>query len=217
MRLRENCETDCFVKNSLYHSGMTDPSCTLGETCDPRVVRTREMVLAAAADLLDEGGWDAVTHSSVSVRSGIGRTTLYRHWHDKVSLLGDAIKARIDADLPVPTGDLRADLLSHLEQFRRALASPTKRSSMCAVLAEAEHSEQFRSLRRAVTTVATSGVTSALKAGKACGQLPEDLDLDLTVEQLVGPMMFRGLMWHRPVTRAMTERLVDDFLASAAR
>ena len=88
---------------------------------------------------------------------------------------------------------------------------------MCAVLAEAEHSEQFRSLRRAVTTVATSGVTSALKAGKARGQLRDDLDLDLTVEQLVGPMMFRGLMWHRPVTRAMTERLVDDFLASAAR
>lgn len=217
MGLKEICETGCSLKNSLYHSGMAERLCTLGESCDPRVTRTREVVLAAAADLLDEGGWDAVTHSSVSARSGIGRTTLYRHWPDKVTLLGDAIKARIDADLPAPTGELRRDLLANLEQFRRALASPTKRSSMCAVLAEAEHSEQFRLLRRAVTTVATSGVTSALKAGIERGQLRNDLDLELTVEQLVGPMMFRGLMWHRPVTRAMTERLVDDFLVSAAR
>lgn len=195
---------------------MSSASCASVEPSDPRVMRTRATVLAVTADLLDEGGWDAVSHSSVAARSGIGRTTLYRHWPDKLSLLGDAISARIDADLPVPTGDLRTDLIANLEQFRLALDSQTKRGLMCTVLAEAERSTQFKALRRRVTATATSGVAAALREGVKGGSLRSDLDRELAIEQLVGPMMFRGLMWHRPVTRSMVVSLVDTLLANNA-
>ena len=195
---------------------MAVPSCTSVETSDPRVLRTRATVLGVAADLLEEGGWDAVSHSTVAARAGVGRTTIYRHWPDKVSLLGDAISARIDADLPAPTGDLRTDLIANLEQFRAALDSQTKRGLMCTVLAEAERSPQFKALRRQVTATATSGVAAALREGIKNGALRSDLDRELAIEQLVGPMMFRGLMWHRPVTRAMLVSLVDALIESNA-
>jgi len=47
---------------------------------DPRVVRTRRDVLAAAREVLLEEGWEGVTVSRVADRSGYARTTLYRHW-----------------------------------------------------------------------------------------------------------------------------------------
>jgi len=50
-----------------------------GLDVDPRVVRTRRDVLAAARAVLLEEGWERVTVSRVADRSGYARTTLYRH------------------------------------------------------------------------------------------------------------------------------------------
>ncbi|HYA68777.1 MAG TPA: helix-turn-helix domain-containing protein, partial [Acidimicrobiales bacterium] len=55
--------------------------------------RTRQAVLAAASAILEEQGWEAVTHVAVSERSGVGRTTLYRHWPDATALLIEVIAA----------------------------------------------------------------------------------------------------------------------------
>ena len=58
---------------------------------DPRVVRTRRDVLAAAREVLLEEGWEGVTVSRVADRSGYARTTLYRHWPQRLDLLRDLI------------------------------------------------------------------------------------------------------------------------------
>ncbi|PRY28281.1 TetR/AcrR family transcriptional regulator [Pseudosporangium ferrugineum] len=48
---------------------------------------TRRALLAAAADLLDSGGLDAVTLRAVGARAGVTRGAPYRHFPDKESLL----------------------------------------------------------------------------------------------------------------------------------
>jgi TetR/AcrR family transcriptional regulator, regulator of autoinduction and epiphytic fitness len=48
-------------------------------TTDPRVERSRTAVLDAAAGLLLEGGVPALTVEAVVERSGVARSTIYRH------------------------------------------------------------------------------------------------------------------------------------------
>src|SRR5690554_1819280 len=54
---------------------------------DARVVRTRANVLRAATDLLVEGGPTAVTIDAIVARSGVARSTIYRHWDTRDDVL----------------------------------------------------------------------------------------------------------------------------------
>jgi AcrR family transcriptional regulator len=181
---------------------------------DPRVCRTRSVVLSAALEIFDNGGWDAVNHSSVSHGSGIGRTTLYRHWPDKAALLQDVIAERIRSEFQPLTGDLRHDLITQLRQFRQAVEDPKKRGAIAAILAEAEHHESFARMRRVLTQTAVTPLISAIRSAISDGVLPKDLDLELAALKLCGPIFYNGLMLRRRTTDAMLTTIVDDFLHS---
>jgi AcrR family transcriptional regulator len=200
--------------NNQYHSGVSTSMSATSDLEDPRVCRTRSLVIAAAQGLFDERGWDGVNHSSVSQASGIGRTTLYRHWPNKAALLQDVIAERMRSEFKPLTGDLREDLLAQLRQFRQAVEDPKKRGAMAAILAEAEHHDSFARMRRILTETATTPLVTAVRSGISEGALPADLDLDLAVLTLCGPIFYNGLMLRRRTTDAMLATIVDDFLHS---
>ena len=58
---------------------------------DPRVARTRRDVLAAARGVMLEEGGERGTLARGAERSGYARTTLYRHWPQRLDLLRDLI------------------------------------------------------------------------------------------------------------------------------
>ena len=69
---------------------------------------TRRSLLDAAAELLDEGGPEAVTLREVGARAGVSRGAPYRHFADKDSLL-TAVAAEAWDRLADETRDLRTD------------------------------------------------------------------------------------------------------------
>ena len=79
---------------------------------DPRLAATRARALEAALDQLQEQGVLAVTHASVGARSGISRSTLYRHWPTLDELLDSTFRHAITAQVipPQTNGPLRTDL-----------------------------------------------------------------------------------------------------------
>ncbi len=54
---------------------------------DARVARTRAAVLRTATDLLVEGGPSAVTIDAIVARSGVAKSTIYRHWESRDDVL----------------------------------------------------------------------------------------------------------------------------------
>ena len=75
---------------------------------DPRVTRTRRVVLDAAVALLCEGrAMEGSLSTGVVSRSGVAKTTIYRHWPTKSDLLAAAIACFDEEDVPTPdTGSL---------------------------------------------------------------------------------------------------------------
>jgi len=179
---------------------------------DPRVIRSRQAALTAAQELLAEEGWTAVTHVTVSARSGIGRTTLYRHWPDVAALIHDAIAQRIEQVRPTPTGDLRTDLVSELNGLRRLLHDPVGERGMRAVLDRAPFDPAFDRLKKALYAAGSAGFRKIMKAAEARGDLPAGTDISLAIEQLAGPLIFRRLLAERDIDEAYVESIVDGVL-----
>ena len=57
------------------------------DTAKPRRGQTRDTLVRVAAELLDEGGLDAVTLREVGRRAGVSRAAPYRHFDSKEGLL----------------------------------------------------------------------------------------------------------------------------------
>src|ERR1700722_9371835 len=59
---------------------------------DPRIERSRQVILQAALDELGEVGYGTFRIESVASRAGVGKSTIYRHWPDKLALIADAFE-----------------------------------------------------------------------------------------------------------------------------
>jgi AcrR family transcriptional regulator len=179
---------------------------------DPRVVRSRQAALTAAQELLAEEGLTGVTHVTVAARSGIGRTTLYRHWPDATALLYDAIVQRMDQIRRVPTGDLRTDLTAELNGLRHLLQDPVTEHGMRALLERAPFDPAMGKLKEALYQAGTSGFRAILEAGRARGELVAGPDTEVVVDQLVGPLFYRRLFADRDIDADYVDRIVADVL-----
>jgi AcrR family transcriptional regulator len=87
-----------------------------------RAVLTRERIVAAAVDVVDEAGPDALTMRAVAGRLGAGTMSLYRHVSGRDELL-DLVLAAMAAEVPdrPPTDDWRADLAVAARDVRAGL------------------------------------------------------------------------------------------------
>ncbi|MFT4123843.1 MAG: TetR/AcrR family transcriptional regulator [Microbacteriaceae bacterium] len=91
---------------------------------DPRLERTRKAGLSAAIGLLTEGGLTNLTHQNVSRASGLGRTTVYRHWPTTPHLVLDLLETFRMPNFEPVDGDLPARLLHNVELQHERLLDP---------------------------------------------------------------------------------------------
>jgi AcrR family transcriptional regulator len=179
---------------------------------DPRVTRSRHAALAAVQEILAEQGWAGVTHVSVASRSGVGRTTLYRHWPDVASLIHDAIEERIGQARSPRSGELRADLISELNGLRRLLHDRASEHTMRAVLERAPFDPSFASLKKTLYQSGSAGFRKILQTAIKAGDLPPDLDVAFAIDQLAGPLVYRRLFAGSAIEETYVEAVVDSVL-----
>jgi AcrR family transcriptional regulator len=179
---------------------------------DPRVMRSREAALSAVREILAEQGLTGVTHVAVAARSGVGRTTLYRHWPDVASLIRDAIDERIGQARSPRSGVLRADLISELNGLRTLLHDRASEHTMRAVLERAPFDSAFAALKENLYRSGSAGFRTILRAATKAGDLPTGIDIPLTIDQLAGPLFYRRLFAGLEIDEAYVEAVVDGVL-----
>ena len=108
----------CFMSSAVTRSSVRHPSPVPCATVDPRVSRTRAAVLRTATDLLVEGGPYAVTIDAIVARSGVAKSTIYRHWQSRDEVLLAVIES-CAPQLPEPDPD--ADVVDALREVVHAI------------------------------------------------------------------------------------------------
>src|SRR3954464_2749807 len=84
----------------------------------PRCEETRQRILGAAAELLEEVGFADATMDAIAERAGASKATVYRWWPHKAAVLIEAFRESVIGELPFAvTASLEADLRQQLVQF----------------------------------------------------------------------------------------------------
>lgn len=180
---------------------------------DPRVRRTRAAVLDVAVELLVESGAAAVTIESVVQRSGVARSTIYRHWARRVDLVADAFTQLMPPLPPVPAGgDLPSRLRAVLSVLAEQIADERYAAFVPAVLASTARDPELAGFRDTFTEAQRAPLATILEAGVRAGELTAELDIDGAVSQLVGPLLFRRVVLAQPIGSADADRTVAMFL-----
>src|SRR5580692_2174716 len=110
---------------------------------DGRVRRSRDRVLTTAFELLSESGVGGFTVDEVSRRSGVAKTTIYRHWPSREALVIDAA-SRISAEQEVPdTGSLEGDVTALLVNLGHVLGTARWSSVVPSIVDVAERDPEF--------------------------------------------------------------------------
>ena len=160
----------------------------------------RQAVLDATAELLEEGGYGALTIEGVARHANVAKSTVYRWWKSKGALVMDAYTHTVATRVPEPdTGTVAGDLTSFITNLYRISAYPLWSKALRGLMAEAQldpaFAEPFRqwvhSRRTVVTTMLTSGIER--------GELPADLDLERATDLIFGPFWYRLLVGHAPL------------------
>lgn len=207
------------VTGTATRIGSDEPS--IDPRIDPRVERSRAVITAAATDLLVNGGVHAVTVDAVIARSGVARSTIYRHFPASIDLLAAAFDQLLP---PVPEapadGTFPERLLGlMLEQSAMLRDAPTTvvMTAWLVVTTEGlKHatsaSPHFSALQQRLLEHHRSPLAVLLRQGLDRGELRSDLDVDVAVSQLGGPLVFRKLISMEPVDEEFCRRVVEDFL-----
>lgn len=180
---------------------------------DPRVARTRAAVLDVAVDLLIHGGTSAVTIEAIVSRSGVARSTIYRHWPRRIDLVSDTFR-RLIPPLPDPPtdGDVGARLRAVLRVLADQIGGQPLGAVVPAVLESASRDPELSGFREAFAESQRAPLNSVLQQAICDGELPADLDIDEAVGCLVGPLFFRSVVFQQPIGADAADRIVDAFL-----
>jgi len=168
---------------------------------DPRLIATRNIVLDAALIILQEEGVLSVTHASISAKTGISRSTLYRHWPKLDQLRNDAFKlaSRPPGISPKTNGPLRADLTWLLGILMAALNETPWGQIAPQVIAAAATDQQARSVINDFMKERTASVEAIFAAAEARGELPPGAPVRYLVEMAVAVPYFRKLIAGLPL------------------
>jgi AcrR family transcriptional regulator len=151
---------------------------------------TRTRLLAAAQELIEEGGYSAASVAAIAERAGVAAGTLYRHFDSKQELFVEvfrAVCAREERAMRAASARLaEAAAAERLEGVlgtfaERALRNPRQAWALIAEpvdpLVDAE--------RLAYRERYADGIAEELRAGIAAGELPAQ-NVELTAAALVG-------------------------------
>ncbi|MFI9611022.1 TetR-like C-terminal domain-containing protein [Streptomyces sp. NPDC052023] len=178
----------------------------------------RAGVLAAAGRILLTDGLRAVTFDRVATDAGSSKMTLYKWWPSPGALAAEAYFAQSNLVLDFAhTDDLRADLLAQLGSFVRWLTEEGAGRPVSELIGAAQMDpEVARAWTESYALPRSELVRGRLRAAQQDGQLREDADLDVIIDQLWGACYHRLLVLRAPLDDSLVERLVDQALNGAA-
>jgi AcrR family transcriptional regulator len=182
----------------------------------PRSEEARRKALAAAQDLIIERGVANLSIEEVAARSGVAKTTIYRHWPERAALIIDTVRSTFEHVTTPDTGSLRGDLETYFGELVRAdLGGKMGKLIPCLIDAAARDPEIEMLLDR-IAVERQQPVMTIIARAQERGELPPGLDRDVVIGTVIGPIVFRKVLLRRPVDADYVARCLDVILPGLA-
>ncbi|GHF37829.1 TetR/AcrR family transcriptional regulator [Streptomyces griseosporeus] len=163
--------------------------------------------------LLGEGIAD-LTFERVARLSGVSKTTLYKWWPSKGALALDGYFHAVEETLAFEdTGDVRADLLSQLRAFARVMTATPAGRVVTELIGQSQTDEDLAVAFRSLYSGERRRLAGErLRRAQEQGEIRDDVDVQVLVDQLWGAVYHRLLIPDEPVTDAFVTALVSNLI-----
>jgi AcrR family transcriptional regulator len=186
------------------------PKKAMGDDADERVRRSRKAVLAATLQLLAEAGLGGVSVDEVARRSGVAKTTIYRHWPSRSALLLDAC-SNLGAKSQAPdTGTLKGDLTALATNMAGRLRSDRWASILPSMIDAAERDPELAEVHTRLHAGYMAPLYVAIDRAITRGELPPACDPSEIVASVVGPLFYRRWFSRQPLDETFVTTIVDN-------
>ena len=182
-----------------------------------RGLKVRTAVLAATLAELTETGYAALTVENVARRAGVHKTTIYRRWKDRESLVAAAVADRAGtAKMPFPdTGDIDTDLLRLARMTVAFLNSPAGSIVVATSTSDIGRIPEVAGAKRRFFEALFRQAEPVVSGAIARGELPADTDPAELVRTLLAPIYLRLLVTAEPIDRNTADNAAKVALAAA--
>ena len=173
------------------------------------------MILQAAVEELAEVGYGAFTIESVAARAGVARSTVYRHWPDRLLLIADAVETfhvQMVPDLGDASPRERVELL--VRHVAEVVVDSTFSRCIPALVEGAQRDPRLREFHHRYSADRRRELVAVIADGVAGGEFPRTIDPELAALSLLGPIFYRRLMSGSPFDPDQAKALVDMVLGT---
>jgi AcrR family transcriptional regulator len=181
---------------------------------DERVERSKKLVLAAAYDLLTEVGLSGMSVDEVARRSGVAKTTIYRHWPSRTSLLLEACHQLSTKPQAPDTGSLKGDLEMLASAIVRFLHLPQS-TVLPSIIDAGERDKELAQLQSSELCEVQDAFRAVIERGKRRGELPTRENAQELIAGILGPLFFRRWFSREGLDEALAKRVVARALRKA--
>jgi AcrR family transcriptional regulator len=182
----------------------------------PRDPCTRAAILAAARALLERGGLTAVTIEAIAAKAGVSRPTIYRYWPNAPAVAMAAFLEASSAPAAKTSRSPLAALRAQLHAVADAFAAPAGRSVAAMVAATQSETELAKAFRNEFIARNRDAARLMLERCIAERLVVPPADIDLALDLVFGPLFYRLLMGHAPITRDFVDQLLGAVVPARA-
>jgi AcrR family transcriptional regulator len=175
--------------------------------------RSTEQVLAATLaatyELLWEAGLGGVSVDEISRRSGVAKTTIYRHWGTRSALLLDACSQLSPRPYAPDTGNLKADLVELALLIARRLHEGRWSSVIPSVIDAAERDPEIAELHSKLHAGMMTAFRTVLRQARDRGEAAAEGDPAEIISCIVGPLFYRRWFSREPLPKNFVSGVVE--------
>ena len=176
----------------------------------------RAAVLEATMAELAESGYAALTIDNVARRAGVHKTTIYRRWPDRESLVADVLGEHIAMDFPIAdTGSLGADLRELAWAFVAWVTSPPGRMIFGAIYSDAARIDGISETRRELFEYGPRRARVVVERAVERGEVPAGTDPAAVIRALIAPIYFHLTVVGEPPDKNIADQAARVALVAA--
>lgn len=173
----------------------------------PRSEKARKAILDSTRRLLTHTPLGELSIEAIAKKAKVGKTTIYRWWPNKAAVAMEALTTQPGLQNIVPSSATPTDAIVHqLENMVRQLRGQNGRI-VAGIIAESQSNEEVldllydKFLKERVEVL-----YEKIETGKASGEFRNDLDTDIAIDILMGPLFLRVLSGEHGMDNSFAER-----------
>jgi AcrR family transcriptional regulator len=176
----------------------------------PRSEQARQAILRTTLRILGKNGFSDFKIEEVAAHASVGKATVYRWWPNKGALIADAFASSTTRKLRFPdTGSVYADMSQEMRQLIKVFRSRRGRIVSAILAAGQSDKDLIEAFRERFLWPRRREAYATLRRGIERGELRKDLDPDLLLDSLYGPIYMRFLIQHDRLTPEFVDRLCE--------